>query len=405
MNPELALTAGLDHLRHHRVGGRWSAFHLYPGISDEWVTAYVAASLAEAGAAGAADLAATAIAGLADRQRPDGLFGFNSRAVGDAASTLWALRLAAVAGAPPSTWNTRAAMAAVARHVRADGGVATYATDEPIRTVIAAPPGRPLSGWCAAHPCVTAVAAGLPATAAGAVASLVGGQGEDGSWPAYWWADREYTVAHAAEALAATATRRSDHPVAAPVRRTEPAVRAEPAGDRTPARTALRQAAGWAFARFSADGTVRTPEFPEGSPFATALALRAVLAGTGATRTFPVSAAVQWLCRHVRLDGSWQPSAVLRVPHPCDPQPDASGLTTWVPGGLKEGAVIVDHTAVFTTATVVAALARTLRTEHTPVRVERAAGRTGAPSRFVAGAAGTVPGAPDSAGAAPAHTP
>jgi squalene-hopene/tetraprenyl-beta-curcumene cyclase len=399
MNPELVITAGMEHLRRRRSGGRWSAFHLYPGVSDEWVTAYVAASLAEAGAAGAVDLAGAALAGLAHRQRPDGLFGFNARAVGDADSTLWALRLATAAGAVPPSWDAGAALAALSGHVRADGGMATYAADEPIRTIAGASPGRPPAGWCAAHPCVTAVAAGLPATAARAVRYLLDTQDQDGSWPAYWWTEREYTVAHAVEALAAVA-RRETHPAPPrPAERPGAEQAPEPASDRTAVRVTLHRAADWAASRFSADGTVRTPTFPDGSPFATALALRAVLAGTGATRTFPVSAAVDWLCRNVRLDGSWLPSAVLRVPHPYDTAPESSGRTTWVPGGRKTGAVVVDRSGVFTAATVVAALARALRTEHTPVRLERAAGRAGAPSRFVSGAAGVGPAAatPDAA--------
>jgi hypothetical protein len=280
----------------------------------------VAATLAEAGAPEGAAMAAGALRGLAGRQRADGRYGFNARAVGDGDSTLWTLRLGAVAGAFPG--DRAAALAALAAHQRPEG-VATYAADEPIRTIIEAGPERTMKGWCAAHPCVTAVAAGLAQTAETARAALRDQQRGDGSWPAYWWRDPEYTVAHAAEALSG-----------------------EPAATR---------AADWAARRF-AEGAVRTPDFPDGSPFATALALRAVLAGGGDPGA--VDAAVDWLCRRIRLDGAWTASAVLRVPDPDDPDPDAPGGTTWVPGGRKEGAVVLDGTGVFSTATVVAALVR-----------------------------------------------
>lgn len=331
--PALALAAGLDFLRRSARQGRWSAFHLYPGVSDEWVTAYVAATLAESGAPGAAEFVAAAQGGLSSRQRGDGRFGFNERAIGDADSTLWTLRLAAAggAGAPARTGiNRDAAVAAVETHVRAGGGVATYAADEPIRTVIEAPPEKPMSGWCAAHPCVTAVAASVAETAGPAAEYLMAGQRADGSWPAYWWADPEYSVAHAAEALRAAGS--------------------------PSARRAANRAAAWSVARLRGDGAVRTPDYPDGSPFATALALRAALAGD--LHDAVVAAATEWLCRQIRLDGSWRPSAVLRVPHPYDTAPDRPGGTTWVPGGRKEGAVVIDRTATFTTATVVSALAR-----------------------------------------------
>jgi hypothetical protein len=44
----------------------------------------------------------------------------------------------------------------------------------------------------------------------------------------------------------------------------------------------------------------------------------------------------------------------LRVPHPDDEHPDAT--THWAYGGLVEGSVVLDSRAVFTTATVLAAI-------------------------------------------------
>jgi hypothetical protein len=63
---------------------------------------------------------------------------------------------------------------------------------------------------------------------------------------------------------------------------------------------------------------------------------------------------VQWLLGHQRPDGSWEPSAWLRVPPPdvFDPQ----SCSEWVEGGRVERAVVVDHRAAFTTATALSAL-------------------------------------------------
>ena len=343
MTPELAMAAGVEYLRRVARDGRWAAFRLWWGLSDEWVSAYIAATLAEAGVPSCDGLPQQTLRAIAARQRVDGRFGFNEACVGDADSTLWTLRLAEAAGWPADFAPRRAAAErAMAAHVRAGGGVATYDCVDQIRRQVGAAENWQAVGWCAVHPCVTGAAAGAVVTAIPAAEYLLAHQEPDGSWPAYWWVDRDYSVANAAEALSG----RLGEQIA----------------------RALSRAGAWAGSRLGDGGVVRTKAYPEGSPFATALALRAVVAAqrmAGVRRTTPrritqgrIDAAVAWLCSSVRLDGSWQPSAVLRVPHFADENPDRQGGSVWIPGGTTAGAVVVDRSAVFTTATVLAALAR-----------------------------------------------
>ncbi|MGI3198967.1 hypothetical protein ACRJ4W_10810 [Streptomyces sp. GLT-R25] len=189
--------------------------------------------------------------------------------------------------------------------------------------------------WYASHVCVTSAAAGLLQLPVHErlLSRLREIQRPDGSWPAYWWPDREYPTALAAEALAD----------------------GRPAGDRPEARAAAR----WAAARIGADGAVRTEWEPEGSAFATAFALRAVLAGELPEGRDAVRRAVSYLTDSQEKDGSWRPSAWCRVPGPMEFDPDAR--EHWERGRRGKaalGSVVLDTKALYTTASVVAALAR-----------------------------------------------
>jgi hypothetical protein len=310
--------------------GHWSDFHLYPGASDEWVTAYVGSTLAALPGDCCAEAAQEAWRLLEERQRSDGRWGYNARTIGDGDSTSWGLRLAHAVGARGSEHVARARRA-LSEHLRPGGGVATYAAPDPIRDIIEAPEHMSFRGWCGAHPCVTAAAALLPDCAANACAHLRRVQREDGGFPSYWWHDPEYGVGLAAEALA---TARAN-------------------GDAERVQRAIQ----WAGRRLDRGGFIATSDHPAGSPFASACGLWTLLCSDGAGDVRPaVLAASAWLLFQQRGDGSWMSSARLRVPWPDEEQPDR--CTHWIYGGKKEGALVFDQRRVFTTATVVAALAR-----------------------------------------------
>jgi hypothetical protein len=162
--------------------------------------------------------------------------------------------------------------------------------------------------------CVTAAVALSPRYRARTVEFLRATQLIDGSWPSYWWCDDAYATALAARALRAQ-------------------------GD-TGDRRRLGRAVAWAGAHLSDN---------DGSAFATAYCVDLV-------REVPEArvAAVARLLECQRSDGSWPPSARLRVPYPDTVDP---GLQRdWVPGGRIEGSVVLDDQAIFTTATALAAL-------------------------------------------------
>lgn len=305
------LKAGVAFLRAaQNAQGWWRDFRLAPGESDEWVTGYVGSALA-----GLDDEAANhGFEALIRRAGPvASAWGYNGFTPRDADSTLWALHLGNRLGRPVSNLSLEA-------HLRPDGGLCTYAREPEIRAFIGLPTAFSMAGWCGSHVCVTAAASQLPGWREAVRPYLLGRQAPDGRWPAYWWHDDEYSTVLAAESIAG--------------------------------REAFQRARSWAGSRIGQQGFAANSDFPDGSPFATAWALRLVADPDRA------AAAFEWLRRNQAPDGSWRSSARLRVPPPGEIDP--SRFAQWTAGGLIQGASIVDQNRIFTTATVVATLARCL---------------------------------------------
>lgn len=316
--------------------GLWRDYPDVGGGSDGWVAAYVGTVLAGLPDPRAQWAARRAWLMLRLQDWWSAGWGYQARHPHDADSTAWALRLAARLDASRS-WSAWRGHRYLARHQRADGGVATFDVPWAMRRHTGL--RSRFDGWCAPHACVTAAAAGVPgfAGAAGARAWLRARQHEDGAWRAYWWHDeREYATALAAEALAG--------------------------GDAPHDRAAARAAVAWALCAARADPVARSaPTTPCGSAFATALRLRVLALADGVDAPAAggaIAAALHWLLGAQRYDGSWPPSAWLRFPPTAEPDP--SRLSEWRWGELAECGVVVDARGVLTTATVVEAL-RALR--------------------------------------------
>jgi hypothetical protein len=325
-----ALRHGLDFLLARRdADGRWRDFDLL-GPSDDWITAYVAGVLFQLPDDEAVRAAREAMELLIPEQHDNGGWNYSEVAPEDADSTGWVLQLAELVGRSGEPWARRG-REFLACHVGDDGLVATYEPGLAKAAFGRYPVVPSWDGWCGGHVCVpaaVAMLADLPQRAQ-VINGLLNSQLTTGQWPAYWWIDQELSTALAVEALAR-------------VPRT---------------REARAAAARWAASRIGPGGAVTTALHPEGSPFATALALRTVVAadaGVGADR---VPAAAGWLVRSQHEDGSWTPSARLRMVLPWETDPDSYADWTFDGvGRLCLGTIARDTVGLHTTATVVRAL-------------------------------------------------
>jgi len=280
------------------------------GISDEWVTAYVATTCNAIGTPQLRAAAERAWSLLSGRPRTG--WGWNYVQPPDADSTAWALRLAQSLGrlADP---QAQQGLAFLKRHIGADGGVTTYLPGSH-----AARCAKPAinEGWHRVHLCVTAAVAGLAPLADAPLSRLLRSQQPDGSWLSYWWADQAYATATAAAALAT----RPDEAAAA----------------------ATLRAARWAHERLKHDIGLRE------APFVLALLLRTAL-HLPEPDAGPIEQGLHDLAAAQRPDGMWTGSAMLRIPNGSGALIDAT-----------------DGCGIFTTATALQTLSAFRRAGYPP---------------------------------------
>ena len=106
----------------------WRDFRLVNGASDEWVTAFVGYALATSGVPLPAGLVPQTVRALLRRQRPEGGWGYNRISPADSDSTAWALKF--LRGSRLLRPGNGTARAFLLSHLRAEGGLSTYADDD-----------------------------------------------------------------------------------------------------------------------------------------------------------------------------------------------------------------------------------------------------------------------------------
>jgi squalene-hopene/tetraprenyl-beta-curcumene cyclase len=317
--------------------GRWLDFRFRfvvgdrDVISSQWVTAYVGHALARVGSDPA--VLERARDWLVGHAHPVGGWGFSLATPADADSTANVVHfLSHGRGGPLGDAALSEACAQLLRYWdEAGGGFRTYRPAE--RPSLQGWASHPGSSWCDVHLCVTAMA-GQALHASGdprhrpvletCARTLRGAQAPEGHWEAYWWHGRTYATFHAARLLSLTGGA-SEH---------------------------VARAARWVLGAQGGDGGWGNGTGGEAAPFHTALALLTLRLDEGGSRHgAALHAGLRWLLRAQQPDGGWAHAPIMRMPRPEHHAP-------WEdPEGCLLLPVLTDRNRLFTTATVLSALA------------------------------------------------
>lgn len=344
-------------------GGFWIDFELYVGMSNQWVTAYVAHCLARARRTSPA--ITKAIAYLQRTELEAGGWGYHREVPPDGDSTANVVYLLARyhRKALERAEILRCAAILLSFQSVENGGFVTY------RSRPAAHDGsQPAfmyqgSGWTIAHLSVTGLAVvALLATDRKAFRSQIEQgckfirkmQTSAGYWEDHWWQDRIYGTYWAARALTTNASSASENiPLAGDSQ-------VNISGDHERARLAQR----WLLQAIETDGGWGNGKGGTSSAFYTGLAISTLLLPAGivcsplsATERAHANTAVyqglQWLVEAQLPDGSWPSVPMLLTPVP-------EVLVPWESDHPSSHQAVADQNRLFTTATVVATLARAL---------------------------------------------
>jgi len=341
-----AISSAIGFLLCSRDGqGLWSDFRLPVGESSGWVTGFVGSVLAGSGDDRVIRETKNVWNVFAAQKlfTGHGGWGYNLLTPEDADSTVWGIRFALSLGLD-GKFRTKAAEEFLLKHWLTDGGITTYILEKELRKLIGATPEEDIRGWTGSHLCVTAAAAGIPGFSSILLPYILEHQLPAGNWNGYWWSDSAYATALATEALLVAGM--TEH------------------------RDAIDRAFSWAMQHFGREAFVSNDIFREGSPFATALALKTLLLAGEVDKTHEKSGAVaRWLISRQQDNGSWQPSALLQVPPPFMKIPVDPG--SWPDGkGAAWGTVVTDHRSLFTTAAVLDSLVFYQKTHSGTIKLE-----------------------------------
>lgn len=300
-----------------RSNGSWCDFDTLAGESTEWVTAYVALSMADPAFSPEEGAVKRAIKWLLSRPFYRTGWGYNRHVPVDADSTAWVLRLLQAKGRE-GHWKARMAKWFLSSCQTTDGGIRTYGSDFRIRIYTRLNRKVSMKGWCNAHVCVTANAAAVNGPhRAKAISFIMENQNLDGSWSPYWWRDKSYLVSLALDCLEKGTVERAN-------------------------------AVEWCCEQ------IREPnECKKLGTFYVA-SLCDVLLREGNLFLGYARPLIHWILSEQLSDGSWEASAAMRIPPTYLTNPD--NFDNWTVGGKGGGSIVLDQHRNYTTATVIRCL-------------------------------------------------
>jgi len=330
---ENVLACGAKFLIHKQGDeGAWRDFYLGVGVGSQWVTGYVCHMTADLAALSTSHH--RAIEWLKSTVKSGGGWGFNEDVPADGDSTanvLLCMRLFPELFSKELQDETTAFLAAYFSQNK-HGGCSTYLPIPQEMRTVETSMIRNGSGWCAAHPSVTALAieAMLETPEIGAesktlqtaVKYLSGIQNDVGFWPAYWWDGYMYATNRAARVFHQFGMLENVNP-----------------------------AIEWLIGNILSDGGWNNGVSGDSSAFHTALAIQTLsLAQPGPKAEDCIHRGLEWLYSNQRETGEWSSSLpLMHITNPGIHEP-------WKHEKNTAMGLVFDRENIFTTATVLNAL-------------------------------------------------
>jgi len=334
--------------------GHWEDFRLTVGVASEWVTGYIGLMLSEASEMGIVTEYSTAMLRNASEwllhcEHEGGGWGFNRDSGVDADSTSNCLLFLLGCGCASEDCAKRN-RDILLENQNADGGIGTFSPRSVQAEIERRNPHFPFpgatscKGWCSSDTQVSAIStlallrSGLSAedpVIGRTVSFILGTQQPEGFWNAYWSNGKMLGTAFCIRALAEAERHEG----------------------------CLRRAATWTMSAQNEDGSWSSGRAAHATPYDTALAVAALASCREQAGSPCVSRGAEWLLNRQLPDGSWESFPIMTVPKPWDDTPLYESRT-------RIG--VPDHNRLFTTATVLSALAKAI-----PMPSE-SAGRKGA---------------------------
>lgn len=313
---------GLKYLAYNAKEGFWTDFMTSAGRGKTWISGYVGVQLAEHNFM--PELLKIVLSNISKTGS------YNDSVMQDADSTTFLVGLhQAINGNIPGTL-----IDSWLKFQISDGSWATYRNEAELRQVLDLETDISVQGWLSGHPCVSAAAALVLANVPNlrsqydkTVSQLVD-LVQNNRLRTYWWTSDVYVQVFT---LLAFCKADSVTPTIKAQLLESIIVQQNPAGF-------------W-----------KNPNDNEASAFYTALGLKALIAYQAENHSVEIENTVRWLQNHQTTDGSWKTSRILRIPATDVLSPAL--VKHWRNSSFGVNALSDDHNRVFTTATIVSALA------------------------------------------------
>ncbi|MCP1384929.1 hypothetical protein [Runella salmonicolor] len=313
---------GLKYLTNNAKEGFWTDFMTSAGRGKTWISSYIGVQLAEHNLV--PELLKTVLSDLSKTGS------YNDSVMQDADSTTFLIGLhQAINGNIPGSL-----IDSWLKFQLPDGSWATYHNEAELRQALDLETDISVQGWLSGHGCVSAAAAlvlsNIPNLSnqydktINQLVDLV----QNNSLNAYWWTSDVYVQVFTLLAFCKTDC-------------VPPTIK-----------TKLLESI---IALQNPDGFWRNPSDGEASPFYTALGLKAMVAYQAKNHRIKIENTIRWLQNHQTTDGSWKTSRILRIPATDVLHPTL--VKHWRNSSFGVNALSDDHNRVFTTSTVVNALA------------------------------------------------